>query len=324
MLTIKKEYTMNKSRRSFIKTISLGTVMTSLGSYPIQLDAQVNKDKSVVILHTNDVHSHLDPFPDTHKKYAGLGGVYARKKLIESIRNEGHPTLLFDCGDIFQGTPYFNMFNGEPEIKAMNDMRYDGGTIGNHEFDGGLDNLQTQFAKADFPIICSNYDFSNTVLKGMINPYKIYLLENGIKVGVFGLGVKLDGLVLPELCKDVIYKDPIQTANQMASFLKNEKKCDLVILLSHLGYKYRDENEVCDIHIAEKSKFIDLILGGHTHTFLDKPDIRKNLSNKKVLINQVGWAGIKLGRINVKFSGKIKNISSEAHTVFVNKFQNEN
>ncbi|MCO5248338.1 MAG: metallophosphatase [Chitinophagales bacterium] len=313
---------MNKGRRKFIKTVGFGTAMVSVGMTPFHLNAKM-KDRHLVILHTNDVHSHLDPFPASHKAYPGMGGVYARKKLIASIRNEGHPTLLFDCGDIFQGTPYFNLFNGEPEIKAMNDMGYDAGTIGNHEFDDGLENMKIQFAKAEFPIICSNYDFSNTVLKGMIEPYKIFTLDNCLKVGVFGLGVEMDGLVLPELCKGVIFQDPIETANKMADFLKNEKKCNLVVVLSHIGYKYSDSNIVCDITLAEKTNHIDVILGGHTHTFMDQPDIRKNLSNQNVIINQVGWAGVKLGRVNVKFSGKIKNISAKCHTVITNKIQNE-
>lgn len=305
------------NRRSFIKLAGLGAAMTFAGNLP--LSAKSGKEKTLVILHTNDTHSQLEPFPDTHKQYPGMGGVAARKKIIDDIKKEGYPILLFDCGDIFQGTPYFNFFLGEPEIKAMNQMGYDGATLGNHEFDAGMNNIHKQLVNANFPFINSNYDFSGTVLKDSVLTHKIYV-NNGIKTGVFGLGVELDGLIPKELCEGVIFRDPLQVAHEMSDYLKTQKKCDLVILLSHLGYKY-NSNKISDVVIAENTKNIDIILGGHTHTFMEKADIRKNIEQKDVLIHQVGWAGVKLGRINVKFSGKSKKTASHTHSVIVDKKQ---
>ncbi len=304
-----------KSRRSFIKLAGTGTALALAGHLP--LAEAKPREKNLIILHTNDTHSHLEPFPPNHKRFPGMGGVAARKKLIDSIRAEGHPTLLFDSGDIFQGTPYFNFFLGEPEIKAMNQMGYDAATIGNHEFDAGLENIFNQFQKANFPLIISNYDVSKTILRDITIKSKVYV-HNGIRIGVFGLGIKLEGLVMDKLCQGVIYQNPLTTAQEMADYLKNKKKCDLIIVLSHLGYKYKS-NRICDIDIAQKTNNIDIILGGHTHTFMDKPDIRKNASGENVLIHQVGWAGVSLGRVNVKFLGKKKKISSNLHTVIVDK-----
>lgn len=305
------------NRRSFIKLAGLTAAMSLSGNIPLQ--AKSSREKNLVILHTNDTHSQLEPFPATHKQFPGMAGIAARKKLIDSIRSEGQPTLLFDAGDIFQGTPYFNFFLGEPEIKAMNQMGYDGATLGNHEFDGGVDNIHKQFLNAHFPLINTNYDFSNTILKDITQTHKVYV-NNGIKTGVLGLGVELDGLIPKELCKGIIYNDPLRAANEMAAYLKNERKCDLVIVLSHLGYSY-NSNKISDIHIAEQTKNIDIILGGHTHTFMEKADVRKNLDQEDVLIHQVGWAGVNLGRINVKFSGKTKKITSYTHSVIVDKKQ---
>lgn len=308
---------MKRDRRNFLKWSGIGAALVATGQLP--LTATPQKEKTLVILHTNDTHSQLEPFPSNHKQFPNMGGVAARKKLIDQIRNEGHPTLVLDAGDVFQGTPYFNFFHGEPEIKAMNEMGYHASTIGNHEFDGGLDNIHTQLSKANFPFINSNYDFSQTVLKNIIRPYEIFMM-NGIRIGVLGLGVKLEGLIPKDLCEGVVYNDPLETANKMANFLKIEKKCDLIITLSHLGYKY-NSNTISDIHIAENTKHIDIIIGGHTHTFMDQPDIRKNILGENVLIHQVGWAGVKLGRINVKFSGKSKKITANSQSVIVDKKQ---
>jgi 5'-nucleotidase len=304
-----------KTRRKFIQTIGVGSALALTGSIPEI--ASASEEKTLVILHTNDTHSHLEPFPDNHKQYPGLGGVAARKKLIDNIKSEGHPTLLLDAGDIFQGTPYFNFFLGEPELKAMSEIGYDATTLGNHDFDGGIDNIHKQLFNCNFPFINSNYDFTNTPLDGKIKTHEIFV-KKGIRIGVFGLGVELNGLVPNDLYKGVVYNDPLVIANDMADYLKIQKKCDLVIVLSHLGYKYKD-NKISDIYIAENTKHIDLIIGGHTHTFMDEPDVRKNLSNEEVWIHQVGWAGVKLGRINVKFLGKRKKMSSSTLTVIVDK-----
>ncbi|HUH74747.1 MAG TPA: metallophosphatase [Chitinophagales bacterium] len=304
-----------KTRRKFIQTVGIGSAIALTGSFPEIASAA--QEKTLVILHTNDTHSHLEPFPDNHKQYPGLGGVAARKKLIDDIKSEGHPTLVLDAGDIFQGTPYFNFFLGEPELKSMSQMGYDATTLGNHDFDGGLDNIHKQLFHCNFPFINSNYDFTNTLLSGKIKTHEVFV-KKGIRIGVFGLGIELNGLVPNDLYKGVVYNDPLVAANETADFLKNKKKCDIVIALSHLGYKYKS-NKICDIHIAEKSRYIDLIIGGHTHTFMDQPDVRRNLDNEEVSIHQVGWAGVKLGRINVKFLGKRKKMSSSTLTVIVDK-----
>jgi 5'-nucleotidase len=204
-----------------------------------------------------------------------------------------------DAGDIFQGTPYFNFFGGEVEMKVMSEMEYDAATIGNHDFDGGIDGLLESLAHASFPLINTNYDFSNTVMHNATQPYLIKHVGN-IKIGITGVGIELNGLVPKRLYKETQYLDPIVEANKMAAILKFEHKCNYVICLSHLGYKYNSDM-VSDVVLAKESKDIDLIIGGHTHTFMKTPDIVKNQLGKEVVVNQAGWAGIMLGRIDVFF-----------------------
>lgn len=230
-----------------------------------------------------------------------MGGVARRAALIESIKKENPNVLLLDAGDIFQGTPYFNYFGGELEFKLMSLMQYDLSTMGNHDFDNGIDGFYAQLPHAKFDFVSANYDLKNTILNGIVKPYKIFD-KNGIKVGVFGLGVQLDGLVDKRNYKETIYLDPIGVAQDMARILKHEQKCDVVICLSHIGYDYKnDPNKVCDLKLAAQTQDIDLIIGGHTHTFLDKPTIVKNSIGMETLVNQVGCYGINLGRIDFYF-----------------------
>ena len=265
----------------------------------------------ISILHTNDVHSHIEPFPADHKKYAGKGGVQNRFNLIQQIRRENKNTLLFDCGDIFQGTPYFNRYGGELELKLMSKMKYDASTLGNHDFDNGMDGFMAVKKYAKFPFICSNYNFDDTILKNQTLPFKIFN-KGGIKVGVFGLGIQLDGLVDKKLYGNTQYLDPIKTANEYSELLRKKHKCNLVICLSHLGYSY-PENKVSDSVLATKTSGIDLILGGHTHTFLEKAQEFTNLVGGKVLVNQVGWAGLNLGRVDFYFTkGNKKRMSLQS------------
>jgi len=261
----------------------------------------------ISILHTNDVHSRIDPFPLNDPKYPGMGGAARRAEIINQIRKEEEHVLLFDAGDIFQGTPYFNFYKGELELKLMSQMQYDASAIGNHDFDNGIEGLYNQLPNAIFPFICSNYDFSDTVMNNKTITHKIFE-KGGIKTGVFGLGIELDGLVLKQLYKNTIYLDPIQKAVEVSSLLKNELKCDLVICLSHLGYEYQNK-KVSDTILAESTENIDIIIGGHTHTFLEKPTVALNSNGKEVLINQVGWAGINLGKIDLYFEKNTKNKS---------------
>ncbi|MBD3635821.1 MAG: metallophosphoesterase [Crocinitomicaceae bacterium] len=285
-------------RRRFITKMATGGVaLVALPSI-----AAGNKENKLTILHTNDTHSHIDPFPANHKRYPGQGGVNRRKALIDQIRKEEEQVLLLDAGDIFQGTPYFNMHGGELEFKVMSAMKYDAATMGNHDFDAGLDGFVNMLPHAEFPFLCTNYDFDNTVAKGRTQPYKIFN-KGPLRIGVFGVGVELEGLVSKELYKDTVYLNPVEQANHYATILKNDEKCDLVICLSHLGFKKR-HNDMCDPIFATETENIDLIIGGHSHTFMDKPEMHKNKAGKSVLINQVGWAGLILGRIDFYFDAK--------------------
>ncbi len=254
----------------------------------------------LTILHTNDVHSRIEPFPMDGGRNEGRGGIAKRAALIKKIRQEQEQVLLLDAGDMFQGTPYFNYFNGEVEVKLMSQMGYDAATIGNHDFDAGIANLQQQTkAHANFPLINCNYDFSDTVLHQQVQPYQIFQ-KGAIKVGVIGVGVALEGLVGKELYKETRYLDPIVQANQYAALLKHDEGCHYVICLSHLGYQYKAD-KVSDLVLAERSKNINLIIGGHTHTYLDQPTLIKNQDSEEVWVTQVGWAGMTLGRLDVYF-----------------------
>lgn len=289
-------------RRHFIKQSAAASALLAVGSFGLSAFSNASKRKHITILHTNDTHSRLDPFPANDANYANKGGIARRASLIENIRKENPNTLLLDAGDFFQGTPYFNFYGGELELKLMSMLRYDAATIGNHEFDNGIDGLLAQLPHANFPIISSNYDFSNTVLDGYVDTYKTFE-KDGIKVGVFGLGVELEGLVTKKLYKETKYYDPIEIAQDITKKLREDENCDLVICLSHIGYRY-EHNKVSDVKLAAATSGIDLILGGHTHTFLPKPVVVKNSKNQDVLINQVGFGGINLGRIDFYFEEK--------------------
>jgi 5'-nucleotidase len=302
-------------RRDFIQKTAATSTLLTLGGLSLSSFTSINV-KHITILHTNDVHSHIDPFPESDTRSPNMGGVARRASIIAKIRQENPNVLLLDAGDVFQGTPYFNYYGGELEFKLMSMMKYDLATLGNHDFDNGIDGFLAQLPHANFEFVSANYDFKNTVLDTFVKPYKIFV-KDGIKIGVFGLGVELEGLVDPKLYKETKYINPIETAQGITKILKEEKKCDLIICLSHLGFKYKDEpQKSSDINLARKTKNIDLIIGGHTHTFLDKPVIEKNLDGKEVLINQVGCYGINLGRIDFYLDSN-KNISSNGKSIFI-------
>lgn len=294
------EELLSLTRRKFIKGIlSFGLLTTVFG--PQDVFAAPPKDPiKITILHTNDVHSRIEPFPMDGSRLQGLGGTARRSTLISKIREEEKNVLLLDAGDMFQGTPYFNLFDGEVELEIMSKLGYDAGTFGNHEFDNGIPGLLKHFDKANFPFVTSNYDFSKTQLAGKTKEY-IVLEKDGIKIGIFGLGVNVEGLVDPKNYKDVTYLDPVEVANRIVPILKNKEKCDLVICLSHLGYSYSD-GKISDLTLVPQTKDIDLIIGGHTHTLLDKPTEVKNAEGKITLINQVGNGGVRLGRIDYYFN----------------------
>jgi 5'-nucleotidase len=294
------------NRKRFIKELTMSAGGLLIAPSLVSASDYFSTQK-LTILHTNDTHSRLEPFPMDGGRNQGLGGVAARAKLINKIRDNEEHVLLLDAGDIFQGTPFFNIYKGEPEIKAMASMGYDAGTIGNHDFDAGMENLATQLTKhANFPMLIANYDFTGTPMEHRSQPYKVFK-KGKLKVGVFGVGIEGKGLIPDNLFGATKYLDPIQKANETADRLKRKEDCDLVVCLSHLGYQYKNAELVSDTVMAKETENIDVIIGGHTHTFMDKPVTLKNKSGADVVINQVGWSGIVLGRLDFefsKFSGK--------------------
>jgi 5'-nucleotidase len=304
------------NRRDFIRKTATGAGLAMLGGFPLESLAGERKHK-LTVLHTNDVHSRLEAFPMDGGKFEGQGGIAARAALINKIRSEERHVLLLDAGDIFQGTPYFNMYHGEPEIKALSMMGYDAVTMGNHDFDAGVEGFAKQLPHANFPVVNGNYDFTNTELEGKIKPYTT-IKRGALKIGIFGLGIELKGLVSDNSFGNTKYNDPIPVARAISERLKKKEKCDMVICLSHLGYEY-DGPKVSDKIIAAETEHIDLIIGGHTHTFLDAPTAIKNKAGKEILINQVGWAGLRLGRIDYEFDSKKSSKISNAQSVVVRK-----
>ena len=303
------------NRKQFLTTLGGGTLAMTLA--PNLLMAKefsalnLASENQLTILHTNDQHSRIEPFDSSYTRNPNQGGFARRAALIQKIRSQESNVLLLDSGDIFQGTPYFNFFGGELEFKLMSMMGYDAATMGNHDFDNGVQGFKKVRPVAKFPFLCSNYDFKNTILDGETEKYKIFN-KNGIKVGIFGVGIKLEGLVGKKDYGETEYLDPIEIAQHYSDFLRNEKNCDMVICLSHIGYDYRDDpKKVSDKTLAANTAGIDLILGGHTHTFLPEPQSFPNKNGKNVLVNQVGWAGLLLGKITFYFDKdkNVKNIS---------------
>ncbi|MDC6405517.1 MULTISPECIES: bifunctional metallophosphatase/5'-nucleotidase [Maribacter] len=285
-------------RRKFVTHTIAGSVILSAGG--VLLNSCKASKKHLTILHTNDVHSHIDAFPKNHADFPGLGGLARRAGLVQKIRKENPNTLLLDAGDIFQGTPYFNFYGGELEFKLMSMLRYDAATIGNHDFDNGIDGLLAQLPFASFDFLIANYDFTNTVLDGYTKPYKTYI-KDGLKVGIYGLGINLAGLVTKKLYKETEYLDPYEVATDIEALLKETEKCDIIICLSHLGYSYENENRPDDLKLGKRTKYTDLIIGGHTHTFLERPTVITNANGREILVNQVGCFGVNVGRVDFYF-----------------------
>ncbi len=255
--------------------------------------------KNIVVLHTNDTHSRIEPLPETDRTFPNRGGVERRAIFVDQVREENKHVLLFDAGDFLQGTPYFNMFKGEVEVEAMNLLGYDAVTLGNHEFDYGMGILEKIVKMAKFPVIASNYDFSDTPLSDKIKPY-IIINKGGIRIGVIGININPKGLIASENYKGVKYVDPLKTANEISALLKNKFKCDMIICLSHLGHGQ-------DIKLAESSRNIDLIIGGHSHTYMKQPSVINNLDNKEVMIQQTNGRGVFVGRFDIEFEKLNKN-----------------
>ena len=262
------------------------------------LEASAKKNKQLVILHTNDTHSQILPvntqLPDTMK--AGRGGFLRRIAMLKEERKKNPNLLYFDSGDFFQGSAYFTIFKGEVEVGLMNLMGIDAATIGNHEFDNGLENMAAIFRKAKFPIVCANYDFTGTPVAGLVKPYVIIKRE-GVKIGVFGLSPKLKGLVSDKNCVGVKYLDPARVALETATMLKEKEKCDMVICISHLGWNSNRGED--DQYMIQGSRNIDLVLGGHTHTFFRQLEYENNMDGRPVPVDQNGKAACFIGRLVV-------------------------
>jgi 5'-nucleotidase len=291
------------NRRSFIKSIALGSIgLSAIPSFALKKSGV----ERLLILHTNDMHCRVEPFPATDPKYPGQGGMNRIAAYIKRMREIEPELLLFDSGDFSQGTPYFNFFKDEVILKLMSEMGYNATTVGNHEYDNGVAELAKGLRFSNFPVISSNYDFSETPLAGMIQK-NLILERKGIRVGIYGLGIELSGLVDSVKSGNTVFIDPVETALEQEHFLRKNEKCDLVICLSHLGYEYATE-KISDVKLASKTHFTDLILGGHTHTFLEKPVELLNADNKKVIVNQAGWAALMLGQLEFHFERQKSSI----------------
>jgi 5'-nucleotidase len=295
-------------RRNFLK--KTGLIAGAAIVAPSVISAAKSKRK-LVILHTNDTHSNIEPFPKNHAKYPDMGGVSRRASLIQTIRSQESDVLLLDAGDIFQGTPYFNKFQGVLEMKVMEEMKYDAVTLGNHDFDIGMNGYVAAKAHASFQVLNANYQLAKTPLAKIVQPHAVFK-KAGIKVGIFGIGVDLNGLVAPNNWDGLSYQDPIAVVKEQVKVLQ-KKGCDYIICLSHLGYQYADETKISDLVLAASTSGIDLIIGGHTHTFLSKAEMVTNQSGTTTIVNQVGYGGLHLGRIDVTFEeGKVISASGNA------------
>ena len=258
-------------------------------------EADAKKHKQLVILHTNDTHSTILPVSPNidDKEIAGRGGFLRRVNMIKEQRQQNPDLLLFDSGDFSQGSGYYTLFKGEVEVGLMNLMGYDAATIGNHEFDFGLDNMARIFRLANFPIVCSNYDCTGTVLEGLVKPY-ITLKRNGVKIGVFALSPALKGLVFDGNCEGLVYLDPAETAQKYIDLLRKQEKCDVVICISHLGWK---DSEYTDEQMLQGVEGCDLVLGGHTHTYMKELEYAPDKTGKQIPVDQNGKHGAFIGKL---------------------------
>lgn len=288
---------MKLNRRQFVKNTAIAGSFLTAGAVNI---ASKGKTKRLTILHTNDVHSQIEPLPENHKYYPGLGGFARRAELVQKIRSEEENVLLLDAGDFFQGTPYFNFFKGELEVKLMSALKYDAVVLGNHEFDNGTLPLYKALKEAEFTVLSANYDFLYKEWNKLVQPFKIFNFD-GINVGVIGLCINNKNLIDDKNFDGISYSDPIPIAEDLGALLKERFQCSLVIGLSHLGI--HDDKK-----LASETSNIDLILGGHTHTLLEEPLVIKNKMGKNVIINQVGSKGAYLGRLNFNFDREGKMI----------------
>lgn len=302
------------SRKEFIRQSSLFVAGSMAGTlYP---GTSTDSPETLTILFTNDTHARIDPFPQNAREFAGLGGVSRRASLIKKIRYNTDHTLLLDAGDVFYGTPWFDLFGGSVDFKVMSNMGYDAMTLGDHEFTLGPEGFAEAAKEADFPFLAANYRAQNTAMQPFIQDSAVREYA-GVRVGVFGIGIELDGVVSPELSGGVISFEPVRIARRSVNSLRIHHNCDYVICLSHLGYKY-ESDKLDDLALAEAVDGIDLIIGGHTHTFLDEPMAVSRPNGSVTWITQMGHSGIRLGRVDLPLTGSaIENnaITSRYYTV---------
>lgn len=306
------------SRGRFIKqALAFSAGAITFGSFQSAISSFYSIAGALTILYTNDTHARLDPFPANSLEHAGLGGIARRANLVRQIRKSQKHVLLLDAGDVFHGTPWFDVYGGEVDLELMSEMGYDAMAVGNHEFDHGLNAFAEAADKSTFPILAANYGTRNTPLNDIIRRFIVKEVA-GLKVGIFGLGIRLNGVVDAKLYGSVQSRDPEIWASGMVKSLRQYHNCDLIICLSHLGYSYNDRR-MDDLTIARKIAGIDIIIGGHTHTFLDSPKRVINPEGKTTFVTQMGHSGIRLGRIDITPESYLKNqpegIRSEYYTI---------
>jgi 5'-nucleotidase len=310
------------TRRGFLKASLAGGVVAASPRDALQLLArpvgpmwsaisapllEVKPGETLItILHTNDTHSQIDPLPPNDKQYPDKGGVARRATLVKRVRKQNPNTLLIDAGDVFQGTPYFNFYKGEVEYKSMSLIGYDVGTLGNHDFDNGVNALVAAMKFANFEFVSSNYDVRGTPLESRVKPYVVRVV-GGVRVGLFGLGISPDNLITPENFKGVKYNDPVKATRDVVATLRGRERCTVVVGMSHLGYyPEAGKGEIGDTQVAAQVDGVDFIASGHTHTFMKQPVITKTPSGGNTIIFQVGRSGIYVGRVDIKVrAGKV-------------------
>jgi 5'-nucleotidase len=302
-------------RRSFIRKTAIAGGLFLLGDFPFESFASSGQIQ-LAILHTNDLHGRMEKFPVGSGKYEGMGGMKALGAAIKKIRDEREHVLLFDAGDFIQCSVFSEGDNGSSEIKSMCGLCYDAATLGEHDFAIGIEELALRISEANYPFVLANYDFAGSVLEGMVKPY-IVLEKAGLRIGVFGLGIELDNISALHN-SSIVYKTAIPVAISVSDKLKKEEQCDLVICLSHLGYEYVGEKP-SDKILAMQSENIDLIIGGHTHTFLETPENILNKRKEKIIVNQAGWGGINLGLVDFNFDSKKSSKNFIAQSVILIK-----
>ena len=295
------------NRRSFLSASTI-LMHQSLSWAQVKPSNKPKSSESLLVLTTNDVHSQIEPFSAKDSRFPNMGGFARRSFAVNALRKQYPNVLLLDSGDVFQGSPYFNYYKGALEYSLMKEMGYDAGTLGNHDFDLGLENLALQLPLAQFPMVCSNYEFKNTVLDQHPQIRPFIVLEKGpFKIGLYGLGVNLNTLLSDSIHNSIVYHDPLERAQYWEAYLHHTEQCHLILCLSHLGYQYSDER-ISDIRLAQALKYTHYIAGGHTHTFLDKPVLVQNASRNYTIISQQGWGGVWMG--SLEFSMHKKSIFS--------------